>query len=705
MNDTMGWRQLYDLKLDALEECQAAWARTAEVAGEAEDDADRGIERLSAAMGEFDDAAWNSRGKEAAKSRGSALRNRFDEAGTEANAVSAVLTGAVDRLREVRTSFRDYVDSIESDDSASSQGGGNYVVDIDKQLVHPPTPPPEVAQHPDAVPHWDVIYREDAASYRNVLEEILAEARDIDDNVCGWLLNHSANHTEFNGEAIEEVPSVREAKEAADEAVDKIEDALAGGDLSDDEIAEINDQLASYEDNPYFAHQLMDRLGPNGLADLAGLAQGDPTGSGPSEEGEELLDKLGGMLATGTDPSNEPHLGEEWNEQFRQLGVEEITVGEGGDDQYTTYGYEALAPLLGRGDEFHPDFIVPVSEHLLGLTAHTAEGQYPAFEAALTGLGHSPDAAREFFSPGAREDGYPGYHPDEITPTVDDPLDYFINDCTDVGIIHPEIVGGALEAAATGFPPGSDLEEVMNSETTPEEAEFTNRLVEMVSENSERFKGEVPDEHFPSGLIDNLGNITAAHASEFYRDYLPNPDHDWVPRGGASLDLAGHNDEWMSVLGHSEYASAITAGSVGTVAEDAALDASLYAEGSEVETVDALMGYADVISGLGVGADEAMTEEVLQSVEDKDELKSDISAVTGPFDKHGIVGPVLDHMIDTNPRTVHNELLNLYEESGEKRNEQFFEAIDPWIEELAGNADNPASFENSLENALEGRAS
>ncbi len=134
----------------------------------------------------------------------------------------------------------------------------------------------------------------------------------------------------------------------------------------------------------------------------------------------QLQRNMGLALASATDPDNKSHLPASWSSEFRKLGTQPIQLEPGSPN--SPYGYQVLGGLLRYGN-YDARFINPIAEHVVQLhnkdpyrfmnnkpmlggadldygfnpSGKTGAG-YDPLTSVLEGLGHSPEAAKRFFT-------------------------------------------------------------------------------------------------------------------------------------------------------------------------------------------------------------------------------------------------------------------------------------------------------------------
>ncbi|MFI8320757.1 hypothetical protein [Streptomyces sp. NPDC085529] len=345
--------------------------------------------------------------------------------------------------------------------------------------------------------------------------------------------------------------------------------AEKGRKLTHAELEQLNELLADNRKVGWFSRTFYDRLGGEGALRFFGELAADTGGQGSEERDKERLadvqalqKNLGLNLANAT--RGDEGWAKEWSAEMRRLGTERVPLPSRPDGT-GPYGYQLLGGLLRYGD-YHPKFLVPVAEHVTQLhakepdlfrpdrmmTGPGAQGTYnpsgtngygfdpviPVLEA----LGHSPEAAKEFFSakPTSYErDGSVGgtldLGTDKDGNAVDTYLDFFANEkyasFSDHAIgddpakaedYMPDALGHALEAATLGHA-WDDPHPALNRDATT--AQVMKDVVEKYGDDAELVK-----KHH-SALADSLGNMGAGYIddlswamSDNYPDSLYAPD-------------------------------------------------------------------------------------------------------------------------------------------------------------------------------------
>lgn len=297
------------------------------------------------------------------------------------------------------------------------------------------------------------------------------------------------------------------------------------------------------------------------------------------------------------------------------------------------YGYQVLGGLLRYGN-YDPAFLTCIAEHVTQLHEDDphrflsnrpvgAEDRYgfnpsgklgsgnDPLNSVLEALGHSPEAAEQFFTekPTAyNEDGtvksggktdfksYLDLFTDkDFEWTIDRNSVHFLADEEATEKAHnfgPDALGHALEAAATGHPYDSGTADpsVRHSEA---QAKLVHDIVEKFSANPDllthNMNGNLEDEKTGPlhALRDSLGNLSADYIGDFQRSmYLESPDSKTFPVNGAPANLGyGDAQKFLGLVGQDPDAYvAITAAQQAYTAN--VVHEFLRAEGKELTAED-----------------------------------------------------------------------------------------------------------------------
>ncbi|MFG2030372.1 hypothetical protein [Streptomyces sp. NPDC048825] len=260
-----------------------------------------------------------------------------------------------------------------------------------------------------------------------------------------------------------------------------VELAKRGPEMTGKEFAELN-QLMKYnaKDSDFSTAFYQGLGGPKQALEFFGQMSIDSVyvdEKGRQAMTQELQRNLGTALASATDPDNKTHLQASWTKEFRKLGTERIPMMK--YDQNPPYGYQLLGGIMRYG-EYDARFLNPIAEHVVQLHqkdpmmfadskfAMGTGDQHPFNPSGKNGagfdpvtgmleaLGHSPEAAKEFFTAdpksytedGALKSGAPDLGKDQDGQPITNYLDYFANDKYEM---FPDIVGHAPDDAEKAF--------------------------------------------------------------------------------------------------------------------------------------------------------------------------------------------------------------------------------------------------------------
>ncbi|KOU55251.1 hypothetical protein ADK57_45145 [Streptomyces sp. MMG1533] len=316
---------------------------------------------------------------------------------------------------------------------------------------------------------------------------ILSHASEIDASVTRALRKshgsdpHNAGHSSYK--SLDEAQVERAA-----------ELAKLGPKMTDKQFTELNSIMKWNAKDADFSTGFYKSLGgPEETLDFYGRMALEGTQGDDKERlalTRQLQRNMGNALATATDPDNKPHLSASWGEEFRKLGTQSIEIDPGAPN--SPYGYQILGGLLRYGS-YDSEFINPIAEHIVQLhhkepeffmnnkpvtggvdldwgynPSGKAGAGYDPLTSVLEGLGHSPDAAKKFFS----DDMTPTVYNEDGTVKKGATLDYdYYDELTKKdfewlgdSLVHPgsdeaahardggpDALGHALEAATLGY--------------------------------------------------------------------------------------------------------------------------------------------------------------------------------------------------------------------------------------------------------------
>ncbi|MDV9188452.1 DUF6571 family protein [Streptomyces sp. SR27] len=336
----------------------------------------------------------------------------------------------------------------------------------------------------------------------------------------------------------------------AEEAQRAVDLAKKGRDISHEELTRLNELLGDNSGSKEFARTFYDGMGPKGALEFFGQLSTDtydPTKADKERlaDVQDLQKNLGLNLATATRGGDA--WTEKWSADMRKLGTERIPLVK--YDNNPAFGYQLLGGIMRYGD-YDKKFLVPIAEHVTQLHAKDPylfanskpliggglQNQYnpsgvngAGFDpmiSMLEALGHSPEAAKDFFSKeptSYNQDGSVGGTVD-LDPKKDDEetsyLDFFANkdytffadieghnpdDLTKTMGYMPDALGHALEAATLGHAWDDPTPELKRDETT---AGIMTDVVAKYGGDAELLKKWQPT------MADSLGNMGAGYIDD-----------------------------------------------------------------------------------------------------------------------------------------------------------------------------------------------
>ncbi|MFF8034391.1 hypothetical protein [Streptomyces sp. NPDC016626] len=578
------YADLMQVDLGKLGTSVADWKKAVTNLKQLEADARDGLKKKS------DRARWE--GVNAGVTRGFVDRTakEFADLRTEANSIFQVLDDAHRELEALQKSVRTLTDE--------AKGKGYTVQDNRDGTVSVGVQPKSGADAKDGKDDT----KQDRQRYADSITGKVAHANDIDISTKLALKRahgsdpYNAGHAKYG--------SLDDAQvERALELAKRRED------MTDRELAELNRLLRhnGREKDGEFATEFFEGLGgPRQTLEFYAAMSIDGTGEDASKTRlagvQDLQKYMGHALANATDPytpqsikGDRQHLPSWWGAEFRKLGTQEIEWERGMWSK--PYGYQVLGGLLRYGN-YDPAFLTPIAEHVTQLhqdDPHRFMSSKPAgsddrygfnpsgklgsgndpLNSVLEALGHSPEAAEQFFTekPTAyNEDGTikSGEKTDfksyldlftkkDFEWTVDTNSQHLLADeeATKNALnFGPNALGHALEAAATGHPYDSSTIDpsVKHSEA---QAKLVHDIVEKFTKNPDllthNMNGDLEEEKTGPlyALRDSLGNISADYIGDFQRSmYMESSDSRIFPVNGATADLdPGNAQKFLGLVG------------------------------------------------------------------------------------------------------------------------------------------------------------
>jgi hypothetical protein len=590
---SLTYHDLMQVDLGKLGSAVSDWKKAVDNLKQLESDARDGLQKKS------DRARWEGVNAGVTRQFVSKTAKEIADLHVEANGIHKVLDDAHRELEALQKGVRTLTAEAK-DKGYTVRDNGDGTVSVDAHVM------------PGADPKDDKNL-EERQRYADSITGKIAHANDIDISTKMALSRTHGNDPYNAGHA--KYDSLNDAQvERALELAEKRET------MTDRELAELNRLLRhnGREEDGEFATEFFQGLGgPGQTLEFYGAMSNDGTGEGATKTRlagvQDLQKYMGHALANATDPytpqsikGDRQHLPSWWGAEFRKLGTQEIEWERGMMNR--PYGYQVLGGLLRYGN-YDPAFLTPVAEHVTQLhqddprrflankpagsddgygfnpSGKLGTGNEP-LNSVLEALGHSPEAAEQFFTqpPTAyNEDGtiksgektdfksYLDLFTDkDFEWTIDTNAHNVLADeeGTKKALnFGPDALGHALEAATTGRPYDSGIADP-SIKHTEAQAKLVHDIVEKFSAHPDllthNLNGDLEEEKTGPlyALRDSLGHISADYMGDFQRSmYLEGPESKVFPVNGAAANLdSGNAMKFLGLVGQDPNAySAITA--------------------------------------------------------------------------------------------------------------------------------------------------
>ncbi|MFE2142940.1 hypothetical protein ACFXA3_14570 [Streptomyces sp. NPDC059456] len=441
-------------------------------------------------------------------------------------------------------------------------------------------------------PDYQQSIRENRGLWQKKIDDIIDNCDDVDRSLARMLAANVTDAHDFGGPVY--------ASLDAEQAGHAVALAKKGRDLSHAELVELNELLADNARVPEFSEDFYSALGPKGALQFFGYMSTDTYEYAKLDEQrlkdvQALQRNLGLNLATATNSGNQPHLPDGFAQELRKLGTQHIPLAR--YDQNPPYGYQLLGGIMRYGN-YDPKFLVPIAEHAAQIHAKDPDffngtrqmagygknmlnpsgingAGYDPVVSFLEALGHSPEAARQFFDPERSphaydRDGTEGPGPADLGRGADKKpiksyLDFFGNakydftidmegmnpdDLEKVRQHMPDALGHALEAATLGHAwddPAPRLER----------NEISARIMEEVVT---KYGGDAALLNSQESMADSLGRMGAGYVDDVNHALNGNDPKSvfaQLAHGHAQFDqeqarrflssLGQHADSWLTM--------------------------------------------------------------------------------------------------------------------------------------------------------------
>ncbi|WP_405470515.1 hypothetical protein [Streptomyces canus] len=550
------YEQLYHLNLSNLKAAADRWKETASK-----------FKGLHTAYGDevaapFKQAGWHQPVLTAAKADSDvrAAHQEFADAQKEAEGIAGVLASLHTEMQAARTKLHNLAE-----------------VEAPKQELHVSasgvvTPRNDLSQDTGARhdPDGQALIREQQQAcdaFARRIEAVLRQAADADETACWALRRDLGGYTDnFNSKVVMSLDSA--------DATHAAELMKKGDKLTDTELTELNHLLKSNQGDAEFSTSFYKQLGQKGTLQLYGQLALQTADAGDERKAllQELQRNMGNNLATATNPGKTPHLDEQWTADLRKLGTQHIALYP--DSMHEgPYGYQLLGGILRYGN-YDSSFLTPIAEHVTQLHARepyffagtksdfggsdygfNPSGKngagYDPMNSVLEALGHSPQAATDYFTPPMEKYAEDGTHKGELANIdgANSYLDYLVNkdyesfpditghdpDAAKKSMNDfPDSLGHALEAATTGRPAGADPSTGPLAHSA-DQAALASQVINKFSGPDAGDLLNSDDGTAPyAAATDSLGNIGADYMGDIQRSISGQTG---LPVQGTSADL------------------------------------------------------------------------------------------------------------------------------------------------------------------------
>lgn len=565
---------LVDVDLGKLHDAVSDWKKTVDGLRTLAESARKGMQAKS------DSARWAGVNAAVTREFITKTAKEISDLHTEANSIYRVLKDGYEELASLQKKIKKAVevDAVQLGVHVADIGGGKVRCFF-----------PHVRGDTDQRTQEQL---DSKAELESRINGILAHAAEIDESLARALTKihgndpHNAGHSTYG--------SLNDA-----EVERALEIARKGDKMSDAELRELNRLLRfnSREKDGEFATKFYKGLGGPEDA-LAFYAEMSINGTAPDatktrlNEVRDLQKVMGYTLANATDPDHKHHLPAGWGAEFRRLGTQPIAWERGQLEK--PYGYQVLGGLLRYGN-YDARFLTPIAEHITQLHKEDPErflrnkpignpdlygfnpsgklgsGNDPLIS-VLEALGHSPEAAEDFFTkkPTAynedgtvKKDSHPGFK-SYLSLFTDKDFKWTI-DTNDRNILidedkskdalnfGPKALGHALEAATTGRPYDSD-DTAGAIPHTPERAKLVRDIVDKFGKNPELIrhneKGDSDKESGPLyAMRGSLGDITAEYMADFQQSFANSNGRQFTPFGAPAGLIPANAHRFLAEVG------------------------------------------------------------------------------------------------------------------------------------------------------------
>ncbi|RKN40106.1 DUF6571 family protein [Streptomyces hoynatensis] len=566
------YEELNRLDLSGLEAAVEDWARVRNDLAALADQAEGGL------LARAREAAWSGENAGVTRRFVETVAERFGYARDEAAIVHRTLEDLLDSQRDCRRRLRAL-----SEDAAE---GGLYIQPDGRVVV--PSPDPYRPQGEATAEQAEF-----SLALTGRIAEILSESQESDAQAAQVLRDLADDgHGPFRA-----APLRAEAIEDAQEILPLLR---RGGELTDEEIATLNDLLARRAGNVDFAAYLATELGARGTLDFWSELTHERALRPRDAEEWQLLAELQANLGTalGTATHSDAAAMDAWEEQMIDLGDEML-----GANQDYPMGYQVMGSLMHSG-AYDTEFLTAYGDSLLDYERGTdgfdprqwGDSGYglsrlsfgseddPGFDPMsgfMEALGRNPEASNQVLY---RVDNFDYLVQQRTWPT------FFTGDGVTLNGAESgyTALGHALESATLGHPYDDDTP--LHSRTV-REAALAERIVD--------YYGSNPEAIGHGDLTNSLARISAGYMADIERSFLDSAVL-VSPEQPASFDY-GKSAVLLSVMGRDPeaYGTLLQAQeSYTALAVDNVINAHDYDTAETLEAVQQVSQGGGMVSGI-----------------------------------------------------------------------------------------------------------
>lgn len=473
----LSYENVLNAPIDQLATAISDWAAMVKKLDELAEAARNGLKAKA------DKAEWRGVTASVGRSFVDKTAKEFEDAAKEAKGIHQALVEGHATFKSSRERLKKI-----TDEEAPAAG---FRVDGKGKVTQAPLPEAErgAALHD---PDYRQSIRENQPLWQAKIDAIIDTCDDVDQSLARLLNANVAEDHNFS--------APKYADLTAEQAGHAIDLAHKGRALSHAELAELNELLADNAKKAEFSTAFYGALGPKGALEFYGQMSTDTYDYAKQDlqrlkDVQQLQQNLGLNLATATRSTSDPSLPPSFALELRKLGAERIPLGK--YEQNPPFGYQLLGGIMRYGN-YDPEFLLPIAEHATQIHAKDPDffnqsrqlngygknmlnpsgingAGYDPVVSFLEALGHSPDAASQFFDPerephaynrdGTEKSGPPDLGTGADKKPIKNYLDFFGHAKYDATIdmegfnpddfpkiqkYMPDALGHALEAATLG---------------------------------------------------------------------------------------------------------------------------------------------------------------------------------------------------------------------------------------------------------------